>query len=161
VSKFKDTYRLSPAANYFDENGFYTSAPKGTKAYYDFWDRERDRCLYGYTTPEGDITISGFHYFYLNYCRIKVVKDEVLPDGTVRPIRKQYWPRFYDNDYEYFTNLERCRNEDKHMVVLKARRKGYSYKAASMLARNYFLMKGSKNFVFAGMKEYLTGVDPA
>ena len=159
VSKFKDTHRLSPAANYFDEHGFYTSAPKGTKAYYDFWDEEKARCLYGYTTPEGDITISGFHYFYLNYCRIKVVKDEILPDGSTRPMRKQYWPRFYDNDYKYFTNLEKCRDEDKHMVVLKARRKGYSYKAASMLARNYFLIKNSKNFVFAGMKEYLTGVD--
>jgi hypothetical protein len=74
-------------------------------------------------------------------------------------MRKQYWPRFYDNDHKYFSHLEKCRSEDKHMVVLKARRKGYSYKAASMLARNYFLIKNSKNFVFAGMKEYLTGVD--
>jgi hypothetical protein len=43
------------------------------------------------------------------------------------------------------------------MIVLKARRKGYSYKAGSMLARNYFFIRNSKNFVFAGQKEYLIG----
>ena len=31
------------------------------------------------------------------------------------------------------------------MIVLKARRKGYSYKAGSMLARNYFFVRNSKN----------------
>ena len=43
------------------------------------------------------------------------------------------------------------------MVVLKARRKGFSYKAGAMLARNYFLMRNSKNYVFASQKEYLIG----
>lgn len=43
------------------------------------------------------------------------------------------------------------------MVVLKARRKGFSYKAAAMLCRNYFHLRNSKNFVFASDKQYLTG----
>ena len=43
------------------------------------------------------------------------------------------------------------------MSVLKARRKGFSYKAGSMLARNYFHLRNSKNFVFAEQKEYLIG----
>jgi len=43
------------------------------------------------------------------------------------------------------------------MSVLKARRKGFSYKAGSMLAINYFHLRNSKNFVFAEQKEYLTG----
>ena len=29
------------------------------------------------------------------------------------------------------------------MIVLKARRKGYSYKAGAMLARNYFFVRNS------------------
>lgn len=43
------------------------------------------------------------------------------------------------------------------MTVLKARRKGFSYKAAAMLVRNYFHVRNSKNYVFAGQKEYLIG----
>ena len=152
-NKFKDIYRLTPAANIFKEKGFYTVFIEGTKDYYDFWDRERTRCLYGFTT-EGDapITITGYHYFYLNYCPIDRAVDEVLPDGTVQAKRERTFPAFYDGDYKYFHEIDKSRKQDKHMIVLKARRKGYSYKAGSMLARNYFFIKNSKNFVFAAQK---------
>ena len=156
---FKDTNRLSPAALYFIEHGHYTSALQGTKNYYDFWDSERQRCLYGYTVGEGEdaITITGNHYFYLNYCPIDRSVDEELPDGTIIARRERTFPAFYDGDWKYFTAIDTCRRENKHMTVLKARRKGYSYKAAAMLARNYFHIKNSKNYVFAGQKEYLIG----
>jgi hypothetical protein len=159
TEKFVDTARLTPAGNYYDKHGVYCPHPKGTKRYYEYWDEEKKRALYGYTTPEGDITITGYHYFYLNYCRIQIVKDIITPAGENLSIRESNWPHFYDSDYRYFHTIDYCRLNDKHIVVIKARRKGYSYKAASMLVRNYFLMKHSKNFVFAGMKEYLTGVD--
>ena len=114
--------------------------------------------MHGYTTEGTDpITITGFHYFYLNYCPIDRAVDEVLPDGTVQAKRERTFPAFYDGDYKYFNEINRARREDKHMIVLKARRKGYSYKAGSMLARNYFFVKNSKNFVFAAQKEYLIG----
>lgn len=159
MSKFKDSHRVSPAANYFEKNGRYCPFPPNTQPYFDFWDEERRRCLEGYTTPEGDITVTGYHYFYLNYCTIQVAVDRTLHDGTVIAERKQKFPRFYDTDHDYFHSIDRCRRENKHLIVLKGRRKGFSYKAASMLNRNYFLVRHSKNFVFAGMKEFLTGVD--
>lgn len=43
------------------------------------------------------------------------------------------------------------------MVVLKARARGYSFKGASMLCRNYFLIPKSKNFAVASEQKYLTG----
>jgi len=43
------------------------------------------------------------------------------------------------------------------MVVLKARARGYSFKGASMLCRNYFLIKKSKSFAVASEQKYLTG----
>ena len=46
---FRDTKGLAPAARHFIKNGYYTSALPGTKQYYDYWDEERQRCLYGYT----------------------------------------------------------------------------------------------------------------
>jgi intein/homing endonuclease len=152
--KFKDTLRLSPAAQAYDLNKRYTLHPTGTPAYFDFWDEEKRRCLEGYTTPEGDITITGYHYFYLNYCRIRVAKK-----GEKHASRITTFPRFYDSDYDYFEAVDRARDNGEHLTVLKARRKGYSYKAGSMMCRNYFHIRHSKNFVFAGQKAYLSGAD--
>lgn len=153
--KFKDTHLFSPAAAHFMEFGYYTDAIPETKAYYDYWDMEKYRCLYGYEV--NGIKISGYHYFYLNYCIIDRAVEEKLEDGSIRNKRERTFPAFYDGDYEYFTAVDKCRKEDRHMVVLKARRKGFSYKAGSMMARNYFLVKNSKNFVFASDKQYLIG----
>ena len=153
--RFRDIDRIRPAAISFLKNGYFTNALPGTKEYYDFWDEERKRCLYGYT--DGDISVTGFHYFYLNYCPIDRAVDEELPDGTIQAKRERTFPRFYDGDWEYFQEIDTARAKNKHMIVLKARRKGYSYKAGAMLARNYFFVRNSKNFVFASQKEYLIG----
>ena len=155
MPKFKEIDRVRPAAIQFLETGRYTNTLPGTKEYYEFWDEERKRCLYGYKVDELEIT--GFHYFYLNYCPIDRAVDEELPDGTIQARRERTFPRFYDGDWEYFQEIDKARANNKHMIVLKARRKGYSYKAGSMLARNYFFVKNSKNFVFASQKEYLIG----
>ena len=155
---FKGTNRLRKAALYFIKNGYYTNALPGTVEYYNYWDQEKKICLYGFTIEGIDpITITGNHYFYLNYCPIDRTVDEELPDGTIISKRERTFPAFYDGDYKYFQAIDRARKTNKHLTVLKARRKGYSYKAAAMLARNYFLVKNSKNYVFAGQKEYLIG----
>lgn len=43
------------------------------------------------------------------------------------------------------------------MAVLKSRQRGYSFKAASMLVRNYELIPGSKNFAVASEQKFLVG----
>jgi len=153
--RFVDTHRFSPAATLYMKQGYYVDALEGTREYYEFWDKEASRCLYGFEVD--GIRITGYHYFYLNYCPIDRAIDEVLPDGTVQSRRDRTFPAFYDGDHKYFSAVDKCRKENKHMSVLKARRKGYSYKAGSMLARNYFFLRNSKNFVFAEQKEYLIG----
>tara|TARA_R110002012_G_scaffold4712_1_gene21694 strand:+ start:2763 stop:4727 length:1965 start_codon:yes stop_codon:yes gene_type:complete len=152
---FKNSKKFQKAAMCYIDNGYYTSALPGTQTYYDYWDSEMQKCLYGHTV-DGD-TVTGNHYFYLNYCPIDRSVKEVLPDGTEIARRDRSFPAFYDGDWKYFTAVDRCRKENKHMTVLKARRKGYSYKAAAMLARNYFFVRNSKNYVFAGQKEYIIG----
>jgi len=139
----------------FINHGYYTDALPGTREYFEFWDEEKKRCMYGYTKDE--LHVTGFHYFYLNYCPIDRAIDETLPDGTIQSKRERTFPAFYDGDWQYFQEIDKARAANKHMIVLKARRKGYSYKAGSMLARNYFFIKNSKNFVFASSKEFLIG----
>lgn len=150
-----NTHLFSPAASQYKEYGFYTDALPGTKQYYDYWDTEQHRCLHGYEV--NGVKISGFHYFYLNYCPIDRIIDEEQPDGEIISRRDRSFPAFYDGDYEYFHAIDKARRENKHMIVLKARRKGFSYKAAAMLCRNYFHLRNSKNFVFASDKQYLVG----
>ena len=152
---FKDTHRFSEAANTYLKQGYYTDAILGTKEYYEYWDEQARRCLEGYEIDE--VRITGYHYFYLNFCPIDRAVDDVMFDGTKISRRERTFPAFYDGDYKYFHAIDRARRENKHIVVLKARRKGYSYKAGSMLARNYFLIRNSKNYVFAEQKEYLIG----
>ena len=48
-----NTDRVRPAAIQFLKTGAYTTALPGTKEYYEHWDEERSRCLYGYTVDKG------------------------------------------------------------------------------------------------------------
>lgn len=67
------------------------------------------------------------------------------------------FPRFWDYDYYYFNAIEQAEDEGKHMAVLKSRQRGYSFKGASMLVRNYELIPGSKNFAIASEQKFLVG----
>ena len=109
----KETDRVRPAAIEFINNGYYTSALPGTREYYEFWDEEQNRCMYGYKV--GDLEITGFHYFYLNYCPIDRAVDELLPDGTMQAKRERTFPRFYDGDYEYFHEIDKARAANKRV----------------------------------------------
>ena len=143
----------------FQKYGEYTSAPKGTTSYKEYWDEESIRCLYGWTAPDGDY-ITGYNYFYLNYSPITVVKEKQVSvgDGKFKIVveRTVDFPSFYDTDYNYFLYIEEAESLGKHAAVLKARRKGYSFKASSMLCRNFFLIPGSKSYAIASEAEFLT-----
>jgi hypothetical protein len=163
----------------FLRDGYYTDAPRGTKAYLDYWREQDRRCKEGYSV--GGVRITGYHYFYLNFNQILLVDEEAMRQakvgtrkGAVQKI--QTFPAFWDGDYEYFWAVDIAQHgmerEDyeklqletnildldggHHLVVLKARGKGYSYKSGSMLSRNYALGHKSKNFAIAEERDYLT-----
>lgn len=158
--KAHNTEQFSEAANFFKKNKCYTFAPKGTTDYIQYWERETDRCLNGYTSPDGQY-ITGYYYFYLNYSPIMKIVQTKYTDkyGNVRTKRERIldFPRFWDYDWYYFNAIEQAEIEGKHMAVLKSRQRGYSFKGASMLVRNYELIKGSKNFAVASEQKFLIG----
>ena len=63
---------------------------------------------------------------------------------------------FTSNDKEIVKAVEEAEKTGKHLAVLKARRKGYSYKISAMMTRNFYLLKESKNYAFADEMEFLT-----
>jgi hypothetical protein len=139
-----NTAYFTDAARRFLEKGWYTDAPAGSQEFYNYWTRELDRCKNGYTV--GDMSITGHHYFYLNYCQIKLT-ETINGSAATKSIA---FPHFWDGDYEYFwlmdiarkgitrskldslklsTNIEdRWLDGGHHLIVSKARRKGFSYK---------------------------------
>ena len=158
--KLHNTDKFRQAAIFFQKHGCYTLAPRGTTDYNKYWEQETDRCLNGYTAPDGE-GITGYNYFYLNYSPIMRLKEEEYTDreGNLRKRRQRIleFPSFWDYDYYYFCAIEQAELEGKHMAVLKCRQRGYSFKGGSMLVRNYMLIPGSKNFAIASEQKFLIG----
>jgi len=158
LKQTKNSDKFRQPALHFQKYGQYTFAPPGTSEYIRYWSTEFERCKFGYTAPDGDF-ISGYYYFYLNYFPIDLIKEiEIEVAQGVTSLRAQSvrdFPRFYDYDRFFFDAIEACDEQGKHLIVLKARRKGYSYKIASMLIRNYYFFRESKGFALAAETEFL------
>ena len=159
VDKVVNSDKFREAAIHFTKFGYYTAAPRGTTEYKKYWDRELKRCIHGFTSDDGEF-ISGYFYFYLNYSRIIVTKEEHITDvkgkNRRRAARIESFPDFYDYDWAYFNAIEEAENQGKHMVVLKKRGAGYSYKGSSMLNRNFYCIPRSKSYAIASEMEFLT-----
>lgn len=157
--KIKSSNKFRQPALRFLEVGSYCQYPESTSEYFKYWDEQLDRCKYGYTADDGDF-ISGYNYFYLNFCPIQRIIYTTItnPDGTtkVKKTRELQFPDFYDYDYYFFLAVEDAEGLGKHLCALKSRRKGYSYKNAAMACRNYYLFPGSKTYIYASNKQYLT-----
>ena len=155
--KNSDKFR-GPALQYL-ATGHYCQYPEGTSEFFAYWDEQMDRSKYGYTADDGDF-ISGYNYFYLNFCPIQRIIYNTITnsDGstTIKKTRDLQFPDFYDYDYYFFQAVEQAETEGKHLCALKSRRKGYSYKNAAMACRNYYLFAGSKTYIYASNKQYLT-----
>ena len=158
--KIINSDKFRQPAIFFKEHGCYTLAPRGTTDYVQYWERETQRCLNGFVSEDGD-AITGYHYFYLNYSPIMKLKETQYVDryGVERTRRERIFdfPSFWDGDYYYFNAIEEAETLGKHMAVLKCRQRGYSFKGASMLVRNYELIPGSKNFAVASEQKFLVG----
>lgn len=162
-----NTHEFNRAARHFLEHGFYCGDPEGSAAYFEFWAEELRRCRDGYSV--GDVSITGHHYFYLNYVQIK------LTDKGNKKILS--FPNFWDGDYEYFWLQEIARNGiepvdyerlnlatsvdkahmdgGRHMIVGKARRKGFSYKNAALVTNTFNTERNSYTLLCAFDKKYL------
>ena len=145
--KLHNTDKFRQAAIFFQKHGCYTLAPRGTTDYNKYWEQETDRCLNGYTAPDGE-GITGYNYFYLNYSPIMRLQEEEYTDreGNLRKRRQRIleFPSFWDYDYYYFCAIEQAELEGKHMAVLKCRQRGYEQPYSELVATpNGFVQMGS------------------
>ena len=147
-----DSSKFRQAAIHFETFGYYTAAPPGTTEYIKFWDEELSRSIHGFRTDEGDF-ISGYNYFYLNYSRIILTKSFQVTNkyGKTKKVvrRLEDFPKFYDYDRAYFDAIEEAEDTGKHLVVVKKRGAGYSYKGSSMCVRNFYCIPNIKSYAIS------------
>jgi len=130
-----------------EDERYYISAPVGTGAHKDYWDIQEERCKNGYVV--GGVRITGPHYFYLNFCRIKITVTE----GKIE--RKIYsFPRFLDVDYHFFHEIEQAREQQQGLIVAKSRRKGFSFKTGALVAHQYTFSRNSISIIGAYLADY-------
>jgi hypothetical protein len=166
-----NTQEFRKAALDFQKQGYYIDAPAGSQDFYEFWTEELRRCKEGYKV--GDTWITGNHYFYLNYVQMKVMDDNKKGGAA----KKVDFPGFWDGDYEFFHLMEIARNGstpekvaqlglstsvhpdwldgEHHLIVAKARRKGFSYKNAAITCNQFNLDRNSYTLLCAHDKKYL------
>ncbi len=149
---FIDTNKFKEQAIHYKKYGFYCGDPPGTAAYFEYWTNQLKRCREGYTV-DGDY-ITGHHYFYLNFSQIKLTQTK---NGKVVNVSSKVvnFPDFWDGDYKFFIALEEARKQGKHLIVAKARRKGFSYKLSAIAANTYNTVKNSYVLLAAHDKKYL------
>lgn len=155
----------------FMKNKYYCADPAGSPAFMEYWTTQLDYCVNGFSS--GGTKITGDHYFYLNFCPIMVAVE--TGKGIAKKMMKM--PDFWDGDYNYFwakhiarygctpefykglqlhvTIEEKWLNGGHHMVVGKARRKGYSYKNAAICVNRYNTERNSLCLIGAFDKKYL------
>ena len=139
--------------------GFYIDAPKGSMEWKNYWNLQAFYCKEGYSV--GGIKITGKHYFYLNFCQIslklstKAATIEELTSKKQRVETAVTFPDFWDSDWFYFSECKRAEDIGLHMIVLKPRRRGYSYKNAAKCAHTYTFSKSMANsLILAEDKKY-------
>lgn len=171
---FINTSQLNESARHFKKYGTYTNAHPiyDRREYNEFWDEEERRCKEGITIPgrllkdkDGsyhlqNIHISGEHYGYLNYAQIKRLNEQQSKGGLVsvdgEPLVKTQsgskeidFPDFWDGDFFFFKAVEEARKIGRHVVVGKARRKGYSYKNGWLAANRASLFRNTTTLICA------------
>lgn len=176
---FTNTAQFSYTARDFKKNGSrYTTAPKGSRDYFQFWEEETRRCLYGYKC--GDIWIPGRMYGYLNFFPMSRVPEAVLlksmeeqrsaKSGRISQMAVEKiidFPKFWEISYEWwnFKHIAWYGGEfmgvqsegNKHLCALKTRGAGFSYMEAWDGVYNYNFIPASKSYYFAGAEPYLVG----
>ncbi|MFK7946409.1 MAG: hypothetical protein AB8G11_02375 [Saprospiraceae bacterium] len=111
-------------------------------SYRSYWEEQRRRCYEGYEV--GGVRITGIHYFYLNFWRIKSKKvgQKAIP------------PLFLDMDKEFFDEVEKAQQQGKNLLCVKRRQIGMSEKIGAIGAYFYTFFPHSETVYVGDVDKY-------
>ena len=154
-------YFRQPALH-FMKHGCYTFLKPNSNPnseYRKHWDEEVRRCREGYIRESDGEWVTGFLYWFLNYCPMMV--NKVIP-GTRKAVRVESFPFFFEGIYWRFHYLHQAREAGKHAIQLAKRGCAKSYSLASIMSHNLILGESSEvkrrviTVLTAYQKEYLS-----
>lgn len=154
-------YFRQPALH-FMKHGCYTFLKPNSNPnseYRKHWDEEIRRCREGYIRESDGEWVTGFLYWFLNYCPMMV--NKVIP-GTRKAVRIESFPFFFEGIYWRFHYLHQAREAGKHAIELAKRGCAKSYSLASIMSHNLILGESTEvkrrviTVLTAYQKEYLS-----
>lgn len=154
-------YFRQPALH-FMKHGCYTFLKPNSNPnseYRKHWDEEVRRCREGYIRESDGEWVTGFLYWFLNYCPMMVNK---VISGTRKAVRVESFPFFFEGIYWRFHYLHQAREAGKHAIELAKRGCAKSYSLASIMSHNLILGESSEvkrrviTVLTAYQKEYLS-----
>ena len=154
-----------PSALHFKEHGCYTFLrpnPNPNSEYRKWIDEEKRRCRDGYIRKSDGEWVTGYMYWYMNYCPIMLTKIE---KGKKKASRVEDFPETWEGIYLRFHYLYQAREAGTHAIELARRGCSKSYTLASMMAKNLVLGENTEvrkrvvTILTAYQKEYLSDKD--
>ena len=132
----------------FDKNlKDFSKLKEGSLDYYQFWRTQKDRILNGYK-PTGGAWIPGNYYFYLNFSKIHGLNPGAKRKSMISPL-------YRDQDHEYYQEVHDAKENGRGIIVLKARRKGFSFMNANILLHEWTCYAHSENGLGAQKEDYV------
>ena len=132
---------FTEARDTYEKTGKYCAYLPGSKRYREFWREQFIRCKYGYTV--NGYTVTGFHYFFLNFYTLPLV-HKVVEAGKGRP---EGFPKFTVAQYIWFHYLALCCKLLKNAALMKTRGCGFSEINAAMAAAEFTIIRESNTII--------------
>lgn len=149
-------------AIHYDETGSLTDLKPSNdpgSPYVKWLKGEIEKIWNGMVRPSDGEWVTGYMYWYLNYCPIMLSR---MKEGAKRADRVEAMPEMWEGIYWRFHYMEQASAAGKHCAELAARGRGKSFVLASILSHIFLLgdnkeaCRGVTGIVTAASKEYLT-----
>lgn len=146
--KFDSTSAMfNEHARKFNEKGYYTHSPRGSKDYRTFWRTMKERCKRGviFHNDKGQTWyLTRFYYHWINFLKI-----------YNKQLQKQTFPDVLDAQYHVFLYEELARLYHQHALGFKKRQFAWSYMHAARIFNQYIFDVGFVGKMGASDKKYI------
>lgn len=158
---YKDADYFKQAALFYLKNDCYTKLRPNSNPnseYRKYWREELRRCREGLIRQSDGMYVTGFLYWFLNYCPMMV---NFYKEGQKKAIRKESFGFFFEGIWWRSIYLYNAREQGHHAIELAKRGCAKSYFLATIMSHNLIVGESEATHkrcitvLTAAQKEYL------